>query len=223
MTFINPNTGWVCGAPPNIYKTTNSGLSWTPYNSGLTVLMSAIDFADTQNGWVCSNSGEISHTSNGGINWTLQTTVTGFMLTELTFPNQYTGYVIGSSLNPHNNKLLKTTTGGTVFVQNTGTEIPKSFSLFQNYPNPFNPSTKIKFDIPPSKGARGMTRLIIYDILGREIAVLVNEQLNSSTYEVEWDGSSYPSGVYFYKLITSDPSASSGQGYSETRKMVLIK
>jgi hypothetical protein len=99
---------------------------------------------------------------------------------------------------------------------------PDKYKLLQNYPNPFNPATKIKFDIPPSKGVglpaagRGMTvQLVIYDILGREIATLVNEQLKPGTYEVEWDGSNYPSGVYFYKLIT--------QNYSETKKMVLIK
>ena len=102
-------------------------------------------------------------------------------------------------------------------------EIPQSFSLSQNYPNPFNPVTKIKFAIPLSRGVsegRGvLAKLIIYDILGREVTTLVNEQLNPGTYEVEWSatggGSNYPSGVYFYKLIT--------EGYSETRKMVLIK
>jgi hypothetical protein len=101
-------------------------------------------------------------------------------------------------------------------IKSMSTEIPDKFSLYQNYPNPFNPVTKIKFDIPPSKGARGMiTQLINYDILGREISTLVNEQLNPGTYEVEWDASNYPSGVYFYKLTTSN--------YTETRKMVLMK
>jgi hypothetical protein len=64
-----------------------------------------------------------------------------------------------------------------------------------------------------------MIRLIIYDILGREIATLVNEELEPGTYEVEWDTSNNPSGVYFYKLIMSDASAP----LSITKKMVLIK
>jgi hypothetical protein len=102
-----------------------------------------------------------------------------------------------------------------VGVNIISTEIPAKFSLSQNYPNPFNPNTKIRFDIPPSNGARGMSQLIIYDILGREITTLVNEQLQPGTYEVEWDGTNYSSGVYFYKLITSE--------FSETRKMVLVK
>jgi len=109
-------------------------------------------------------------------------------------------------------------------ISPVGTEIPNQFSLYQNYPNPFNPTTKIKFSIPPSKGARGMTvRLCIYDILGREIAVLVNEQLKPGTYEVNWDASAYPSGVYFYKLIMADASSPQANPLSITKKMVLLK
>ncbi len=102
--------------------------------------------------------------------------------------------------------------------------IPESYYLHQNYPNPFNPITKIKFDIPLVCQRHAFdVRLIIHDILGREITTLVNEQLQPGTYEVEWDAINCPSGVYFYKLITGDPSVSSGLGYTETRKMVLVK
>jgi hypothetical protein len=104
-------------------------------------------------------------------------------------------------------------------VQNLSNSVPVTFSLHQNYPNPFNPSTKIHFEIPLSRGVsegRGVSvKLIIYDALGREIAVLVNEQLKPGTYEVEWNAVNYPSGVYFYKLSSGD--------FSHTRKMVLIK
>ncbi len=100
-------------------------------------------------------------------------------------------------------------------IQPISSEVPDNFSLSQNYPNPFNPVTKIKFSIPPSRGARGMTRLIIYDILGREVTMLVNEQLKPGTYEVEWDGSNFPSGVYFYTLKTEQ--------FRETKRMVLLK
>ena len=93
--------------------------------------------------------------------------------------------------------------------------MPDNFSLYQNYPNPFNPSTKIKFSIPLLRGVGGVTNLTIYDVLGREIPVLVNKQLSPGIYEVEWDGSNYPGGVYFYKLLSNE--------YTETKKMVLIK
>jgi hypothetical protein len=112
-------------------------------------------------------------------------------------------------------RLANTITG----KQNISGNLPDDFSLSQSYPNPFNPVTKIKFDIPLSRGVsagRGMlVNLVIYDILGREISTLVNEELKPGTYETEWDGSSNPSGVYFYKLITTE--------YSETKKMILIK
>ncbi len=90
--------------------------------------------------------------------------------------------------------------------------IPQSPSLSQNYPNPFNPVTRIKFSLPnPSKGgAWKNVRLIVYDILGREIATLIpplgggQEGLKPGSYEVTWDGSRYASGVYFYKLVTDE-------------------
>ena len=88
---------------------------------------------------------------------------------------------------------------------------PKDYYLYQNYPNPFNPNTSIKFDIPKASHVK----LIIYDMLGREVAVLVNENMNAGKYEVNWDGSGYPSGVYFYKLETEE--------FSNVKKMVLLK
>jgi hypothetical protein len=94
--------------------------------------------------------------------------------------------------------------------------VPESFSLYQNYPNPFNPSTKIKFDVTADgKGQKADVKLVVYDILGKEIASLVNQQLNPGTYEAEWEGSNYPSGVYFYKLTASN--------FTETKRMVMMK
>jgi hypothetical protein len=131
------------------------------------------------------------------------------------FYNDSIGWAVGGA-----GQILYTTTSGQyVGVEKISGEIPKDFHLYQNYPNPFNPSTKIKFDIPNfplMKGARGMSvRLTIYDILGREIATLVNQQLNPGMYEVEWDASNYPSGVYFYKINT--------ESFNQTKRMVLIK
>jgi len=117
-----------------------------------------------------------------------------------------------------------TGTGGTVTticlvgIQPISNEIPSSYELYQNYPNPFNPTTKIKFDIAMfplyERGVRGVL-IKLYDILGCEIAVLVNEQLKPGKYEVDWDASNYPSGVYYYKLSSGD--------FTETRKMILVK
>ena len=96
-------------------------------------------------------------------------------------------------------------------VVQTSNQLPKKYSLSQNYPNPFNPVTKIKFDVPKSS----YTKIVLYNILGEEISTLVKDKLSAGSYEVEWDGSGYPSGVYFYILITDE--------YVDTKKMVLLK
>jgi len=90
-------------------------------------------------------------------------------------------------------------------------EIPLTYSLSQNYPNPFNPFTNIKFDLPKS----GFVEITIFDIQGREIAILVNQQMQPGVYSVNWDASNYPSGVYFYSMTTGD--------HAESRKMILLK
>lgn len=108
------------------------------------------------------------------------------------------------------------TTFTTIGIENLGTGIPNGFKLYQNYPNPFNPSTAIKFDIPVVLSHRNLSTVLkIYDVLGKEVAALVNEELKPGSYQVKWDASGYSSGVYFYKL-TSD-------NYSTTIKMLLIK
>lgn len=89
--------------------------------------------------------------------------------------------------------------------------VPETFELSQNYPNPFNPSTTIKFTIPKSS----QVKLVVYDILGREIDVLVNKELVSGIYEVMFSQKDLPSGIYFYKIQAGE--------YSETKKMFLLK
>src|SRR4030095_5944897 len=83
-----------------------------------------------------------------------------------------------------------------VGINQTNSEIPQKFALLQNYPNPFNPETKIKFQIPNA----GFVKLAVYDAGGKLVKILVDENLNSGTYNIGWDASAYPSGVYFYIL-----------------------
>jgi hypothetical protein len=104
-------------------------------------------------------------------------------------------------------------------IEPVANSFPDKFELYQNYPNPFNPVTKIKFGVPnsPNKGlpASQRVQIIVFDILGREVATIVNQQLNPGIYEIEWNGKNYLSGTYFYTL-TMD-------GYKETKAMVLLK
>ena len=209
------------------------------------VLNSMLVFADKYCTLVNENDQlEIRASTNGGITWVHVVTLNGGINGELvtcglpppidwkwqyiTLP-QNTNRVQFNAISAYGNNLyidsicVKSLTGGITPIALT----PNKFSLSQNYPNPFNPKTTIIFNIPPlvydsfesktrGEGDRGRSiSLIVYDILGREIDVLVNEELKPGTYEVEWDGSNYSSGIYFYRLVTKDFSAS--------RKMLLIK
>ncbi len=96
-------------------------------------------------------------------------------------------------------------------VEHSPTNVPTHFSLKQNYPNPFNPSTTIKFELSRASHAS----LCLYDLLGRELAVLLNEKRNAGVYEVKFDGSNLASGVYFYRLQAGD--------FIQTKKLVILK
>jgi hypothetical protein len=106
-------------------------------------------------------------------------------------------------------------TGAVILVQPTrvkeGTTVPEQFSLYQNYPNPFNPTTNIKFSIPSSN----FTSLKIFDMLGKEIAVLVSEKKDAGEYTVPFNAARMPSGIYFYQLRSGN--------FVETKKMILMK
>jgi beta-propeller repeat-containing protein/type IX secretion system substrate protein len=95
-------------------------------------------------------------------------------------------------------------------------QVPGEFKLYQNYPNPFNSSTKFKVDIASNvKRQTSDVRVVVRDILGREVGILVNGRLRAGYYEVDFEGTNYPSGIYFYTVSTSV--------YTDTKKMILIK
>ena len=100
-------------------------------------------------------------------------------------------------------------------IQPISAVVPEKFGLHQNYPNPFNPVTKIRFDIPAGNSFSTVTKLTVFNSLGQEIAVPVNELLSPGTYEAEFDGSKSASGVYYYRLESGS--------YSDMKKMILIK
>lgn len=100
---------------------------------------------------------------------------------------------------------------GTIGIEPIGNTIPQNYSLAQNYPNPFNPETSIKFSIPEGN----FTSLKIYDILGKEVAVLVNGELIPGNYSISYTASELPSGIYFYRLISGN--------FAGSKKMMLIR
>jgi photosystem II stability/assembly factor-like uncharacterized protein len=119
--------------------------------------------------------------------------------------NASNSYVTSSWSQIWNFQTLITNTG------NIGSEAPKVFKLYDNYPNPFNPVTNIKFDIP----VNGNVKLKIYDIMGREVANLLNMYMKAGTYECQWNAIYYSSGTYFYKIETGS--------FTDVKRMVLIK
>ena len=120
-----------------------------------------------------------------------------------TWTNYYPQYLLGCVIDGVSYGLVRT--------QEETKNIPNAFNLSQNYPNPFNPSTTIRYSVP---GLKPIT-LKVYDVLGNEIKTLVKSEKPSGTYEVKWNATGVPSGIYFYQIKAGD--------YIQTRKMVLLK
>ena len=228
IQMLPSGVGFMAGDSSLFYRTTDFGFNWTPLSQGFVAYFNQIQFVDNSTGWaICQQVSppydtRLYYTPNGGTNFMQLLSLDTFKCNSFSFIDANTGYVCGDS-----GVVLKTTNGGLTFVNTTSSNIPDKFSLSQNYPNPFNPNTKIKFSIAPPLNlpltggdvtalavAVGV-KLIIYDVLGREIATLVNQQMQPGSYLVEWDASAYASGIYFYKLAASD--------FIQTKKMVLLK
>ncbi len=192
------------GTVAGLYVSTNSGQVWslTSLNSIFDVYALAVSgtnlFAGTNNGIYLS--------VNNGLSWIPKNE-------SLTHLGIRSFLVVGDYIytGTWESSVWKRQISELVGIENVNNSIPSKFNVSQNYPNPFNPQTKIKFDVPKTS----FTKLIVYDLLGREVTTLVNEELKPGTYEADWDASSFSSGVYFYKIISGN--------FVETKKMVLMK
>ena len=189
-----------------IYKSTDNGISWVnktgagPDYSSLIINSDGVMFAGTRGYWVYTST-------DNGENWQLVKSGMGddkFVLSLLT---NSSGYLFAGmdyyGLYKSVNKVV--TDIDEIKI------IPTNFKLEQNYPNPFNPSTKIKYAI--SRGQ--FVTLKVYDVLGNEVAALVNEERAAGNYEVEFNGPNLSSGIYFYTL--------NSVGFSQTKKMIFLK
>ncbi|RCK73943.1 MAG: hypothetical protein IGBAC_2090 [Ignavibacteriae bacterium] len=132
---------------------------------------------------------------------------------------ELTGNYLKSTI-PFNNscQLVLVDSVGTSGVKEENT-MQFDFALHQNYPNPFNPNTTIRFEIPKTTHVT----LKIYNILGQEVAEMVNQELKQGVYNVKWNASNFASGVYVYRLKAGDPSTISGQNFISVKKMLLVK
>jgi len=235
LDFIDANTGYSSVFDPSsasIYKTTNGGLNWNSIYTRDSSFLGTPFFLDVSTGWVIGSrisSNNIQYrlilkTTDSGVSWFEQSS--GFQsdsnscLSSIFMVNENSGYattLFCSSSGPDlNGKIYKTTNGGgsPIGIEPVYSNIPESYLLHQNYPNPFNPITKISFEIPVI-GTNVYTSLTIYDITGRIVSVLVNEQLQPGKYEIDWNAENLTSGVYFYTLSTGN--------FKDTKKMLVIK
>ncbi|RPI12900.1 MAG: T9SS C-terminal target domain-containing protein, partial [Ignavibacteriae bacterium] len=207
--FINENTGWAVGFYPGngiIINTTNGGINWTTQFQGFQEL-DAVYFVNPLKGWVVGKPGVILYTTDGGNNWTQQNSGVTNSLYSVNFISESTGWAVGTQ-----GKILKTTTGGIIVGNKSqSNKLPVSYKLYQNYPNPFNPTTTIKFSLPE----KCYTSLIIYDVLGKETAKLIDSDLKGGEYEIIWNADNFNSGIYFCTLTAGN--------YKKTVKLVLAK
>lgn len=216
IKFLDANNGFCGGDSP--YKTTNGGVTWN-FQANYPNTGSYKSFAGIWGFlWFCSGS-KIYYSSNSGTSFAYQhISSNSASYTHMSFNvtinddilSTLTGWAVTNSI------IVSKFNEENIGIKLISTEIPESFQLYQNYPNPFNPGTKIRFSVHANrKGPFVNVKLVVYDITGREVVILVNEQLKPGTYETEWDGSSFTSGIYYYQL--------SSESFTDVKKMVLLK
>jgi hypothetical protein len=205
--MLNMNTGYLCGYTV-VRKTINGGDNWdsvqTPYS---TSTYFSLDFIDANNGIITGYGGQVTRTTDGGHNWTVYYigTDNGLYAAYMTSPD--TMFVAGDQASIYKFPI------GMTKVLEWNNQVPTKYALYQNYPNPFNPSTTIKFSLPKA----GNIILRVYDITGREVKTLINnEHLNRGTVTLSFNGSNLASGVYFYSLLVDGIII-------DSKKMVLLK
>ena len=210
VTFGGDGTG-------HVFKSTDAGNNWQNVSGNLPDVPHHSIIVDpdyNQNIYAGSDLG-VYVTTNSGTSWNEYMSGMPYALVfdlGIVYPNRkLRAATYGNGV--YERKLYQ----NPVSVNPINSNIVKSFELFQNYPNPFNPTTVISYNVkfPLNKGGQGIVLLKVYDVLGNEIATLVNEKQNAGSYSVDFDGSNLPSGVYFYALSVS--------GNSITKSMVLLK
>ncbi|MCK6622155.1 MAG: T9SS type A sorting domain-containing protein [Calditrichaceae bacterium] len=219
--FTDAQTGFVAGRrffDPHgfsfgvIMKTTNAGESWYMSLDSVITTFWDLHFPTDSIGYAVGEScieRSIYKTTDAGVSWFRQPYIAGTCyLNSVYFLNPDTGFAVGPV-----GIMLRTTDGGgpPVSIQNTTGPAALNFALNQNYPNPFNAATTIPFSIPTI----AQVTLKVYNILGQEVATLVNEKLAAGNYAMSWEATDFASGVYIYRIQAGD--------FVRSRKMLLLR
>ena len=211
--FVVIGTNLFAGTNTGVYLSTNSGLSWSPVNNGLP------DYVNNY-GWITTLA--VSPNGAGGNNLFAGTDTAGVYLstnngtswTAIGMTNSYVNALVvsGTSLFVVTySQIWRRPLSDITGVEDQSNEIPTQFILEQNYPNPFNPTTTIGYVLQEKNN----TKLTLINVIGEEVAILVNEEQDKGYHTVTLNAANLPSGVYLYKLQAGN--------FIETKKMLLLK
>jgi photosystem II stability/assembly factor-like uncharacterized protein len=204
LHFNNATTGLASGS--SMVRTTDGGLTWGAVTIAGTGNVSGIVGTGTDY-WAVRGTGIYRSTDNG-VTWASVHTAVGTQ-NDISLASGSNGCLVAWSVATGGN--IAKMNGVPVGIENPNSQIPNVYALEQNYPNPFNPTTSISFSLPKA----GVVELKVYDILGKEVATLVNGFNQAGSHTVNFDASALSSGIYFYTLKSAD--------FTDTKKMVLVK
>jgi photosystem II stability/assembly factor-like uncharacterized protein len=228
LTFARGSVGsgamWAVGNAGITYRSTDLGIAWTSQTSTTTQNLNDVYFADDSTGVAVGDGGTVRNTTDGGATW-----LTDSYLNSLTTENIKCIAPIHFSTPQRDvfdsitvtgiagNGILTVSTEPLTQVFESRSSLPSDFALHQNYPNPFNPTTRIKFALSTQErdGVRSFVSLKVFDLVGHEVATLVNEELAPGVHERPFDGTRLASGVYLYQLNVGNRT--------DVKKLVLLK
>lgn len=207
VKMFSATNGIIAGSSGRIYKLNASNIWDTVSVPTRSYSFNGLDFISPSAGYAVGSTGIVIATTNGGTTWT-QTNTFGSTNNNVYITPDTKAFIVGSNGYIHKNNNILTGVAG-----NENSLLPTKYTLEQNYPNPFNPTTTIKFSLPKA----GIVTMKIYDVAGREVMRLINNQNMSAGYQTQlFNGSMLSSGVYFYSLIVDN-------NLIATKKMVLVK
>ena len=202
----------------SVYLSTDNGSTWSLANNGIpdTVTVTCLAasganvFAGTSNGagvFLSTNNGSSWSAVNSGI------AVNGYAITSVTALGVFNGYLYASFPGVYTGDFIwqRPLSQMITAIREKGSLLPTRFSLSQNYPNPFNPTTDISYEL----SSESFVTLKVYNVLGQEVATLVNELKQAGSYTIRFDAGGLASGVYFYRLTAGN--------FSETKRLMLVK
>jgi hypothetical protein len=209
--FLDDSNGYVFGEFGVAFKTTDGGSTWQPgFVPGFNRINTAY-FSSVDSGVVAGDNGTIRFTTDGALSWFEDSLASSLTTQNINHVEVNETDSIATIVGDSGTVIYVATDSTLLETHDVDTSIPPEYELSQNYPNPFNPGTTISFAI----SHRSLVTLKVYDLLGKEVAMLVNDRFSPGSYEATFDGSGLASGVYLYRLTS--------ENFTATKKLVLVK